>query len=140
MKKCFQNYTPFYLVFIGKNIIYKYLLFRFFQIKVIFSAFYSTQLWSCSVQSLTHVRLFGAPRTVTCQASLSFTVSQSLLKLMPIEFMMPSNYLIPFAPAFNLSQNQGLFRWVSSLHQVAKLLEFQLQHQSFQWIFRTDFL
>ena len=44
------------------------------------------------------------------------------------------------APAFNLSQQQDLFKWVSSLHQVAKVLEFQLQHQSFQWIFRTDFL
>ena len=42
--------------------------------------------------------------------------------------------------AFNLSQNQGLFKWVSSLHQVVKIVEFQLQHQSFQWIFRTDFL
>jgi len=43
-------------------------------------------------------------------------------------------------PAFNFSQLQGLFKWVNSLHQVAKVLEFQLQHQSFQWIFRTDFL
>ena len=43
-------------------------------------------------------------------------------------------------PAFNHSQHQGLFQWVSSSHQVAKILEFQLQHQSFQWIFRTDFL
>ena len=42
-------------------------------------------------------------------------------------------------PAFNLSQHQGLFQWVSSSHQVAKVLELQLQHQSFQWIFRTDF-
>ena len=39
----------------------------------------------------------------------------------------------PFPLAFNLSQHQGLFKWVSSSHQV----EFQLQHQSFQWIFRT---
>ena len=46
----------------------------------------------------------------------------------------------PFPPAFNLSQHQGLFKWVSSSHQVAKVLEFQLQHQSFQWIFRIDFL
>ena len=44
------------------------------------------------------------------------------------------------SPAFNLSQHQGLFKLVSSSHQLAKLLEFQLQHQSFQWIFRTDFL
>ena len=41
-------------------------------------------------------------------------------------------------PALNLSQHQDLFQWVSSLHQVAKILEFQLQHQSFQWIFRID--
>ena len=46
----------------------------------------------------------------------------------------------PSSLTFNLSQHQGLFQWVSSLHQVAKVLEFQLQHQSFQWIFRTDFL
>ena len=46
--------------------------------------------------------------------------------------------LSPSPPAFNLSQHQGLFRWVSSSHQVAKVLEFQLQHQSFQWIFRND--
>ena len=43
-------------------------------------------------------------------------------------------------PAFNPSQHQGLFQWVSSLHQVAKVLELQLQHQSYQWIFRVDFL
>ena len=41
-------------------------------------------------------------------------------------------------PTFNLSQHQGLFQWVGSSHQVAEILEFQLQHQSFQWIFRTD--
>ena len=41
-------------------------------------------------------------------------------------------------PAFNLSQHHGLFKWVSPSHQVAKVLEFQLQHQSFQWALRTD--
>ena len=44
----------------------------------------------------------------------------------------------PSPPAFSLSQHQGLFQWVSSLHQVDKILE--LQHQSFQWVFRVDFL
>ena len=44
------------------------------------------------------------------------------------------------SPSFNLSQAQGLFQWVDSWHQVGKELEFQLPHQSFQWIFRTDFL
>ena len=46
----------------------------------------------------------------------------------------------PSPSAFSLSQHQGLFQWVSFSHQVAKVLEFQLQHQSFQWIFRTDLL
>ena len=53
----------------------------------------------------------------------------------------PSHPLLSSSPpAFNLSQHRGLFHWVSSLHQMAKVLEFQLQHQSFQWIFRTDLL
>ena len=46
----------------------------------------------------------------------------------------------PSPPALNLSQHQGLFKWVSFSHQVAKVLDFQLQHQSFQWMFRVDFL
>ena len=46
----------------------------------------------------------------------------------------------PSPPAFYLSQHQGLFQWIGSLPQVVKVLEFQLQHQSFQWIFRIDFL
>ena len=53
----------------------------------------------------------------------------------------PSHPLLsPSPPAFNLSQHLGLFQWVSSLYHMAKLLEFQLQHQSSQWIFRTDLL
>ena len=44
----------------------------------------------------------------------------------------------PSPPALNLSQHPGLFQWVSSSHQVAKVLEFQLQHQSLQWILRSD--
>ena len=46
----------------------------------------------------------------------------------------------PSPPALNLSQHKGLFKWVSSSHQVAKVLEFQLQHQSSLWVFRTDLL
>ena len=48
--------------------------------------------------------------------------------------------LSPSPPTFNCSQHQGLFKWVSFSHQVAKVLEFQLQHQSFQWTPRTDLL
>ena len=52
----------------------------------------------------------------------------------------PSHPLLSPSPAFNPSQHQGLFQWVGSLHEVTKVLELQLQHQSFQWIFRVDFL
>ena len=52
----------------------------------------------------------------------------------------PSHPLSSSSPALNLSQHQGLFKWVSSSYQVAKVLEFQLQHQSFQWTPRTDLL
>ena len=55
--------------------------------------------------------------------------------------MQPSHLLSsPSPPALNLSQHQGLFKWISSLHRVAKVLEFQLQHQSLQWTLRTDLL
>ena len=46
----------------------------------------------------------------------------------------------PSPPALNPSQHQGLFQWVNSSHEVAKVLEFQFQHQSFQWTPRTDLL
>ena len=53
----------------------------------------------------------------------------------------PSHPLSSPSPStLNLSQHQGLSQWISSSHQVAKVLEFQLQHRSLQWIFRTDFL
>ena len=90
------------------------------------------------IQLLSHVQLFVTAWTAACQASLSFTIFWSLLKLMSIESMIPSNHLIlsPTSPALNLSQHLGLFEWVGFSHQVAKLLELQLQHQSFQWIIR----
>ena len=71
----------------------------------------------CSVQSLSRVWLFATPWTTACQASLSITNSQNLLKLMSIKSVMPSNHLILCHPLLLL-----------------------LQHQSLQWIFRTDFL
>ena len=100
---------------------------------------------SCSVQSVNSVWLFATPWTAAHQASLSVTNSQSLLKLMSIELVMPSNHLIlcrplllpsifPSIRAFPVSQ------FFTDSHQVAKVLEFQLQHQSFQWLFRNDFL
>ena len=96
-----------------------------------------------SVQVLRHVWLFVTPWTEALQASLSITNSQGLLKLMSIESVMPSNHLILCHSLLLLPSifpSIRVFSSVSSSHQVAKVLEFQLQHQSFQWIFRTDFL
>ena len=78
------------------------------------------------VQSLSHVQLFA------CQASLSSTVSQSLLRCISIELVMLSNHLIL------CHTHIDLFQTIDSLHQVAKKLK--LQHQSFQGIFRSLFL
>ena len=99
--------------------------------------------WACVnvvVQSLSCVRLFVTPWTATCQAPLSFTISRSFLKLMSIESVMPSNHLIFAAPFSFIPSIRDFSWWVGSLHQVAKVLELQLQHQSFQWIFRVGFL
>ena len=94
------------------------------------------------LQSLSHVQLFATPWAAACQASLSITNSWSLL--ISIESVMPPNHLILYSPLLLLTSIFPSIRVFSnepsSLHQVAKVLEFQLQHQSFQQIFRTDFL
>ena len=92
-----------------------------------------------SVQSLSHVRLFVIPWTAARQASLSITNSWSSLRLMSIELVVPSNRSYPLSspspPALNLSQHEGLFKWMSFSHQVAKILEFQIQHQFFKPVY-----
>ena len=86
----------------------------------------------------------ATPWTAACQASLSITNSQSSTQThvhLVGDAIHPSHPLSSLSlPALNLSQHQGLFQWVSTLHQVAKVLEFQLQHQSFQWTPKTDLL
>ena len=89
------------------------------------------------------------PWTAAHWASLSITNSRNWVKLLSsssssisIGSLMPSNHLILCHP-FLLPQSfpaSGSFKWVSSSHQVAKDLEFQLQHQFFQWTHRTDLL
>ena len=80
-----------------------------------------------SVQLLRHVQLFATTWTAAHQASLSITNSQSSLKLVHLVgdvIQLPHPLSSPSPPTFNLSQHQGLFIWVSSSHQVAKVLEF----------------
>ena len=90
---------------------------------------------SIVVQYFSHVWLFVTPWTAAHQASLSFTVSRNVLKLMSAwvgDAIQPSHPLSPPSPpTLNLSQHQGLFQGVSSLHQMAQVLELQLWHQSF---------
>ena len=94
-------------------------------------------------QLLNHGLPFATPLTAACQATLSSTISSSLLRFMSIELVMLSNHLILCCPLLVLPPifpSMRVVQWVLSSHQVAKVLEFQLQHQSFQWIFRVDFL
>ena len=98
-----------------------------------------------SVPSLNRVWLFAIPWTACSMPGVP--VHHQLPELAQThvhqvaDAIQPSHPLLsPSPPAFSLSQHQGLFQWVSSSHQVAKLLEFQLQHQSFQWTPRTDLL
>ena len=79
-----------------------------------------------SFESLSHVWLFVTPWTPACQASLPVTNSRSLLKLMSIELVIPSNHLILCHPLLlppSIFPRISLFQWVTSLYQVAKLLE-----------------
>ena len=100
-------------------------------------------LLSSSVQSLSRVELCHP----TDCSTPGLPVHHQLLELVQThvhavsDAIQPSHPLSsPSPPALNFSQHQGLFQWISSSHQVAKVFECQLQHQSFQWIFRVDFL
>ena len=95
------------------------------------------------VQLLSHVRLCNP---MDCSTP-GFPVHHQLPELAQIHVHRVSDAIKPphslsslSPPAFNLSQHQGLLQWVSSSYHVAKVLEFQLQNQLFQWIFKTEFL
>ena len=103
------------------------------------------KLETASVSSVT--RLCLTPCNPMDYSMPGFPVHHQLPELTQIHVHQVSDAIRPSRPlsspspsAFNLSQHQGLFQWGSSSHQVVKVLEFQFQLQSFQWIFRTDFL
>ena len=97
-----------------------------------------------SVQSLSRVRLFVTPWIAARQASLSITISRSSLKFMSIESVIPSNHLIlccPPSPLPSVFLSIRVFSNESTLRRRwPKVLECELQHQSFQWTPRTDLL
>ena len=89
-----------------------------------------------SVQCLSRVWHFATPWIAAHQASLSIAISRSSVKHVHRvgDAIQPSHPLSsPFPPSPNPSQHQSLFQWVNSSHDMAKVLEFQFQHQSFQW-------
>ena len=101
-------------------------------------------LFISSVQSLSRVRLFSTPWIAARQASLSITNSRSSLRLTSIVSVMPSSHLILCRPLLLLPpippSIKSLFQWVNSSHEVAKGLEFQLQHHPLQRNPRADLL
>ena len=106
---------------------------------LIFSPILKAVQFSCSVMS-------DSLWPMDCSTA-GFPVHHQLPELAQTQFhwvsdaIQPTHPLSsPSPPTFNPSQHQGLFKWVSTSYQVAKVLEFRVQHQSFQWILRTDFL
>ena len=98
-----------------------------------------------SVQSLSRVWLFAIPWINRSTPGLPVhhhlpEFTHTHIHRVGVAIQPPHPLSSPSPPAPNPSQHQGLFKWVSSSHQVAKVLEFQLQHQSFQWTPRTDLL
>ena len=89
----------------------------------------SDSLWPHELQHARPPCPLSTPRVQPSSCALSWWCHPTIHPL-----------LSPCPPALNLSQHQGLFQWVSSSHQVPKVLEFQLQHQSFQWTPRIDLL
>ena len=128
--KCLKTYSRYKPFIRGKFFPFTYLL--MFKFKYQFSSV------SQSCPTLCDPMDCSMPGLPVCHQLPEFTQTHGHWAVYTIKPSCPLSSLSP--PAFNLSQHQGLFQWVSSSHQVAKVLECQLQHQSFQWIFRTDFL
>ena len=94
-------------------------------------------LFSC----LSPVQFFVIVWTTACQVSLTPLLKFAQVHVLCISDAIRASYpLMPSSPsALNLSQHQGLFQWVGCSHQMTKILELQLQHQSFQQVFRVHF-
>ena len=126
--------APFLLLRLAKNLSSMWRGYRETRKLVYFSVQFSCSLVSNSLrpQELQHPRLLcpsPTPRVHSNSCPLSQWCHPTI-----------SSSVIPSPPALNLSQHQGLFKWVSSSHQMAEVLEFQLQRQSFQWTLWTDLL
>ena len=136
----FESVILFFFFFGFTTILFFWIYHNFILLYTVAYIYWSYQ----SVQSFSCVWLFATPWTAACQASLSIINSPEPTQTHVHRVgdgIQPSYPLSsPSPPAFSLSQHQGLFQCVGSSNQVAKFFEFQVQHQSFQWILKTDFL
>ena len=112
---------------------------------------YNPHLPHCQVDSLSTWQFRSVNQLTFCDpiycSTPGFPVHQQHVELAQthvhwVTDAIPPSHLLssPSSPVFNLSQHQSLFQWVSYSHQVVKVLKLQLQHEFFQWIFRTYFL
>ena len=108
----------------------------------VFFCFFFYHWATREAQKCVFVQLLGLCDPMNCSTP-GFPVLHHLLEFAQIHIHWVSDAIQPShppSPTFNVSQHNGLFQWVGSLRQVAKVLKLQLQHQSFQWIFRVHFL
>ena len=116
------------------------LRFWLYLVLVVFSRNIMPDIVIVVAQSLSCLTLCD-PMDYSTPGSSVFIIFQRWLKFMSVASVMLSiSSSSAFSFSFKLSQHQDLFQWVSSSHQVAKVLELPLQHQFFQRIFRVDFL
>ena len=104
------------------------------------SLIFSHSFYSHSFVIFSHLCSHGLQHTRLCCPSLAPWVCSNSFPWSSNAFQASHPLLPPSLPALNFSQHHGLFQWMCSSHKVAKILALQLQHQSFQWIFRVDFL
>ena len=140
----FSNFIYYQSIYLCFSLLFTLLKYSWFTYCVSFRCTAEWFSYVYSVESISHIQLFMTP--MDCSTP-GFPVHHQLLEPIQTHVHRVSDAIqsshplsAPSPLTFNLSQHQGPFKWSSSSHQVAKVWEFQLQHQSFQWIFRTDFL
>ena len=131
----------YFIIVILEFFFFQIFIFKFYWYFPLVQFSHSVMSDSLRPNGLQHTRPPYPSPTLGVHSSHVHSVSDQPSTISVKSAIQPSHPLSsPSAPDLNLSQHQGLFKWVRSSHQVAKVLEFQLQHQSFQWTPRTDFL
>ena len=129
LKICYTTMQIYYYCNVHLKMVKMINFFMCFLLLLFSPSILSNSLWPHGLQ---HARVpCPSPILRACQTHVPW-VSDTIQPSHPL--------LSPSPPAFNHSQHQGLFEWVSSSHQVAKVLEFRLQHQSYQWTPRAALL